>query len=74
LRSPMPSQHRTPLVGWHTKSPQTMAWVRKQAARQQRPLSDLLDEAIALLYEKYEGTGEKLAGNYRIPPPRSKGT
>ena len=42
----MPSKHKTPLLGWHPKSAELMAWVRAEAQRRGVPVARLLDEAL----------------------------
>lgn len=42
----MPSQHKTPLLGWHPASAGLAAWVRAEAQRRGVPVARVLDEAV----------------------------
>jgi hypothetical protein len=41
----MPSQHKTPLLGWHPPA-ELAAWVRAEAQRRGVPISVILNEAV----------------------------
>lgn len=54
----MHGEHKTPLLGWHPKSAEDLAWVRAEAecrgGRGKGALARLLDEALADLRAKHE--------------------
>jgi hypothetical protein len=51
----MQGQHKNALLGWHPTSAEDAAWVRAEAQRRGRgALTQMLDEALALLRAKHE--------------------
>ena len=58
----MPSQHKTPLLGWHPPAG-LAAWARAEAARRDVPLAAVLTEALAAYRERAEATGDQPASS-----------
>ena len=55
----MPSQHKTPLPGWHPPAG-LAAWVRAEAGRRGVPLSVVLNEAVERLrFERLDADHEQ---------------
>jgi hypothetical protein len=54
----MSGKNKTPLLGWHPRSAEDLAWVREEAERRggrdKGALARLLDEALADLRAKHE--------------------
>lgn len=55
----MPSQHKTPLLGWHPASAGLAAWVRAEAQRRGVPVARVLDEAVEAYRRAVEDTAAK---------------
>jgi hypothetical protein len=63
----MPGKNKTPLLGWHPKSAEHLAWLEAEVERrggERGVKSELLDEALALLHAKLAVTTE-----VTTPPP-----
>jgi hypothetical protein len=55
----MPSQHKTPLLGWHPASAELAAWVRAEAERRGVPVARVLDEALEAYRKATELAGSE---------------